>query len=113
MENRQKIVDTLRRSSAATSYGELREASGVPVGSFDRVLGAPLDDGTIAKGDGGYRLGDGTGDGTPTATPGQESNADRYRGMLAYCAECGASHPKPPRGESPNFEDFHRLGITA
>jgi hypothetical protein len=107
MDNREKITEAIRTGGEA-GYAELRERSGVPVGSFDRVLTALVDDGAISKRDGTYDLDDGSGD-----AKGEVGGFDAatYRGFGAYCSPCGGSHPKRRDGAFPTFEEACRLGI--
>ena len=78
MRNRDRVVAALR-DAVALAYSELRERSGVPVGSFDRTLAALVGDGTVLKGDDGYRLAD---DGS-TSKP-EETRVGS--GIFVYCA---------------------------
>ena len=113
MDNREKVLEALRTGGEA-GYAELRERSGVPVGSFDRELTALVDDGAIGKRDGTYDLDDANGDGSGDAK-GDVGGFDsaKYRGTWGYCQPCNASHPKLRGGEWPSFEEACRLGIVA
>ena len=104
--NREKIVSALRRSPLkTTSYGELREASGVPVGSFDRTLAALIRDGTVLKGGDGYRL---AGDGSARTSKETRTGSE----ILMYCVRCKGAHPRPDKESGETLEDLHRRAIA-
>ena len=106
MGNKEKITAVLRRSPLTPlAYSELRAVAGVPVGSFDRTLAALVGDGTVLKGDDGYRL---AGDGS--ASKSEQTRAGS--GMRVYCARCEDSHPSPDKGSGETLEDFHRRAIA-
>jgi hypothetical protein len=116
VDNREKVLEALR-TSGPVGYAELEELSGVPSGSFGRVLGQLVRSRAIAKYGDRYHpdsLGDGSGDGSGDAK-GEVGGFDSatYRGMWAYCRPCDASHPKRRSGEWPSFDEACRLGITA
>jgi hypothetical protein len=104
VRNRDRVVAALR-GAGALAYSELRERSGVPVGSFDRTLAALVRDGTVLKGDDGYRL---ASDGSVRAP--EETRAGS--GILVYCARCKAAHPRPDKGSGETLEDVHRRAIA-
>ena len=102
-----RVVAALR-DVGTLAYSELRERSGVPVGSFDRALTALIRDGTVLKGGDGYRLANGTGDGST-------SKLDETRigsRLLFYCARCGGALPKPDKGSGDTLKDVHRRTIA-
>jgi hypothetical protein len=101
--NKERVVEALK-DGETLSYAELRERSEVPVGSFDRVLNGAMADGAIARADGGYSLGDGSGDGsTPVGAIGPgESPIGTV--VYAWCARCESSHVKV---DGASFEDAH------
>jgi len=109
MGNREKIIEVLRRSPLTPlTYSDIKAASGVPVGSFDRTLAALVRDGTVLKDSDGYRLAYGVGDGSA-------SKSDETRmgsGLLFYCVRCDSSHPKPDRGSGETLEDVHRRAVA-
>jgi hypothetical protein len=106
MSNRERIIGVLRSSPLTPlSYSEIKAASSVPVGSFDRTLVALVRDGTVLKGSDGYRL---AGDGSPSKP--EETRAGG--GILVYCARCDGSHPKPDKASGETFEDVHRRAIA-
>jgi hypothetical protein len=106
MGNKEKITAVLRRSPLTPlAYSELRAVAGVPVGSFDRTLAALVGDGTVLKGDDGYRL----------AGDGSVSNSKKTRagsGILVYCVRCDGAHPSPDKRRGETFEDVHRRAIA-
>jgi hypothetical protein len=93
LDNRGKLTEALG-DVEILPYAELRERSGVPVGSFDRVLNGALADGAVVRADGGYRLGDGSGEEGATG-PGETRATS---GLRFYCHACGGSHEKRPGG---------------
>jgi DNA-binding IscR family transcriptional regulator len=93
------------RDAGTLAYSELRERSGVPLGSFDRTLTALVRDGTVLKGSDGYRLAD---DGSTIKS--QETRAGS--GGFVYCARCEGSHPSPDKRRGETFEDVHRRAIA-
>ena len=108
MSNRDRVV-AAHRDAGALPQLAVGERSGVPVGSFDQTLAALLDRGTIAKGDGGYRLRDGSSDG---GVIGQEESRTGTR-IYAYCACCGRSHPRPDKANGETHDDVHNREVVA
>ena len=104
MRNRDRVVAALR-DAGTLAYTELRERSGVPMGSFDRTLAALVRDGTVLKGGNGYRL---AGDGSASKTEGSRAGS----GIFVYCVRCKGSHPSPDKGSGETFEDVHRKAIA-
>ena len=104
MRNRDRVVAALR-DVGALAYSELRERSGVPVGSFDRTLVALIRDGTALKDSDGYRL---AGDGS--AIKPEETRT--VSGIFVYCARCDGSHPKPDKASGETLEDVHQRAIA-
>ena len=104
MRNRDRVVAALR-DVGALAYSELRERSGVPVGSFDRTLAALVREGAVLKGSDGYRL---AGDGS--AIEPEEARAGS--GMFVSCARGEGSHPSPDTARGETFEDVHRRAIA-
>ncbi len=107
MDNKAKVLEAIR-ASGPVGYAELEERSGVPAGSFGRVLGQLVRSRAIAKHGDRYHpdsLSDAKGDvgGFDSAT---------YRGTWGFCSFCGHSHPKR-RGGWPSFDEACRLGIVA
>ncbi len=112
MDNKAKVLEAIR-ASGPVGYAELEERSGVPAGSFGRVLGQLVRSRAIAKHGDRYHpdsLSDGSGD-AKDALGGFDSAT--YRGTYAYCSLCGASHPKLRDGEWPSFGEACRIGIVA
>jgi hypothetical protein len=105
MRNRDRVVATLR-DAGPLAYTELRERSGVPVGSFDRTLAELLGDGQVLKDSDGYRL---AGDGSA----GKPEETRAGSGMFVYCARCGGLHPRPDKGSGETLEDAHRRAIAS
>jgi hypothetical protein len=108
VDNKEKVLEALRTGGPA-AYADLEARSGVPSGSFGRVLGQLVRSRAIAKYGERYHpdsLSDAKGDvgGFDSAT---------YRGMWAFCSPCQASHPKRRSGEWPSFEEACKLGIVA
>ena len=111
MDNKAKVLEALRTGGPA-AYADLEARSGVPSGSFGRVLGQLVRSRAIAKHGERYHpdsLGDSLGD------SGTDAGFDSatYAGTWAYCQPCDASHPKRRSGEWPSFDEACRLGITA
>jgi hypothetical protein len=94
------------RGARTLAYSELRERSGVPVGSFDRTLAELLDDGQVLKDSDGYRL---AGDGS--AIESEETRAESR--ILVYCARCKGAHPRPDKASGETLEDVHRRAIAS
>jgi hypothetical protein len=94
------------RDAGPLAYSELRERSGIPVGSFDRTLAAMVGDGTLRKGGNGYRL---AGDGPASKV--EETRTET--GIRVYCARCEDSHPSPDKGSGETLEDVHRRAIAS
>ena len=103
MGNREKITEVLRRSPL--TYSEIKKTADVPVGSFDRTLAALVGDGTVCKGDDGYRI---AGDGS--AIKPEQTRAGS--GILVYCVRCDGAHPRPDKGSGETLEGVHRRAIT-
>jgi hypothetical protein len=108
LENRERLTGALV-AGETLPYAELRERSGVPVGSFDRVLNGAMADGAIVRTDGGYSLGDGSGDGGAIGPGGSPIKTRVY----AWCARCGHSHLKPDDAAGDGFEDVHNSELAA
>ena len=106
MGNKEKITEVLRRwPLTPLSYSDIKAASGVPVGSFDRTLAALVRDGTVRKGSDGYRL---AGDGS--AIKAEETGAES--GIRMYCVRCDGSHPRPDKESGQTFEEVHQRAIA-
>ena len=109
MDNREKIVEVLRRSPLTPlTYSDIKAVAGVPAGSFDRTLASLVRDGTVLKGRDGYRLAYGVGDGS--ASKSDESRMGS--GLLFYCARCGGAHPKPDKASGETLEGVHRRAVA-
>jgi hypothetical protein len=104
VRNRDRVVAALR-DAGTLAYTELRERSGVPMGSFDRTLTALVRDGTVLKGDDGYRL---AADGSASKTEGTRAGS----GILVYCARCNGSHPRPDKQRGETLDDVHNRAIA-
>jgi hypothetical protein len=103
MDNKEKIVEVLRRSPL--SYSDIKSTADVPVGSFDRTLAALVRDGAVLKASDGYRL----------ARGGSASKSEQTRagsGIRVYCARCEDSHPSPDKASGETLEDVHRRAIA-
>jgi hypothetical protein len=106
MNNREKIIEVLRRSPLTPlSYSDIKAAADVPLGSFDRTLATLVRDGTVLKGSDGYRL---AGDGSAR----KPEETCLGSGIRVYCARCDGSHPKPDKASGETFEDVHRRAIA-
>ncbi len=106
MENREKIIGVLRSSPLTPlTYSDIKATADVPAGSFDRTLAALVREGTVHKGDDGYRL---AGDGSANIP--EETRAGI--GILVYCVRCGGSHPKPDKESGETLEDVHRRAFA-
>jgi predicted methyltransferase len=106
IDNREKIIEVLRRSPLTPlTYSNIKATADVPVGSFDRTLSALVRDGTVLKGDDGYRLAD---DGS--AIEPEKTRVES--GIRVYCARCEGSHPSPDKARGETFEDVHRRAIA-
>ena len=106
VDNKEKITEVLRRSPLTPlSYSDIKAASGVPVGSFDRTLAALVRDGTVLKSSDGYRL---SGDGSASKPEQTRTGSD----ILVYCARCDGSHPRPNKASGETIEDVHRRAIA-
>ena len=115
MDNKAKVLEALR-TGGPVGYAELEARSGVPAGSFGRVLGQLVRSRAIAKHGDRYHPGDSLGGVDPEAgDAGTLAGFDSatYAGTWAYCSPCEASHPKRRGGEWPSFEEACTLGITA
>jgi hypothetical protein len=78
MSNKEQITETLA-ALGPMPFGPLQEASGVPSGSFGRVLRELVQTGEVERDDSRYQL--------------PVNGTTR-----AYCAMCGGSHEKRPGG---------------
>ena len=109
MGNKEKIIQVLKRSPLTPlSYSDIKATAEVPVGSFDRTLAALVRDSTVLKGDDGYRLAYGVGDGSAIKPQETRIGSD----LLYYCARCNGAHPKPDKGSGETLEDVHRRAIA-
>jgi hypothetical protein len=58
-DNQRKALDTLEEACGPLGYAEWRDTSGIPRGSFGRVLRAVMASGLVVRDGDGYRLASG------------------------------------------------------